>query len=229
MLLAAGSYGGALASPTGLNTIPTTDIAPIQSWIAQLQNGNTDFSTPTLYTTPAPLFQNQFGITPRVEAGADYIYDQTGQRDLAFNAKGLLFGEDEIRPNAAMGMWNGTARHQPDYYITFSKTLNYDQEQRERFKAHHRRNRKLLGRRIHAGLTYSIHGSLNPFVGTDIQLNDSTVFQADWISGQGNALTGGFAYVMPDQRTVINPALLMSNDRKRIDGFFLNVSHQFNL
>jgi hypothetical protein len=33
---------------------------------------------------------------------------------------------------------------------------------------------------------------------------------------------------MPDQKTVLNPALLFSNDKHRIDGFFLNISRQFS-
>ena len=117
----------------------------------------------------------------------------------------------------------------PTYYLTFSKTLNYAEQQHVRFLAHHRRNRKLLGRRVHAGLMLNGSGVLEPFAGADLQLSESTVFQLDWINGPGNAITFGIVYVFPDQKTVLNPALLYSNDSRKFDGFFLNISRQFNL
>lgn len=227
-LIAAGAP--AVRSATGLNTIPTTDIVPLHNWLLQTQNGNTSFQTPTFYNQPNLVLQTQFSLTSQIEAGVDYAQPSSvSHNELVFNIKSLLQNEDDIRPNVAVGIWN-IGMHQPTgYYLTLSKTLNYAQQQRERFRAHHRRNRKLLGRRIHFGLTFDNYGTVEPFLGTDLQLNDSTVFQADWINGSGNAITFGFVHVLHDQRTVLNPALLFSNDRKRIDGFFLNISHQFNL
>ena len=129
-------------------------------------------------------------------------------------------------PGLAAGMINLAANQAPGFFVTCSKTLNYDQQQRERFRAHHRRNRKLLGRRVHAGLMVDGHGVVEPFVGTDLQLNESAVLQSDWIAGPGNALSLGMAYVLPDQKTVLNPAMLYSNNTRRIDGFALNISRQ---
>lgn len=219
----------ALAGPTGLNVIPTTDIVPSGSFIAGFQNANTSFLGTPFYRMPLMLAQTQFSLAPWLEAGFDYtptpdIDDDT----LAFNMKALLFAEDVTRPNVAVGIWNVTDMERPGYYVTFSKTLNYEDEMTERYRAHHRRNRKLLGRRLHAGAMFDGHGVIEPFFGTDLQLNDVAVFQADWVNGNGNALSAGIAYVLPDQRTVITPALLISNDKNRIDGFQLNISHQFN-
>jgi hypothetical protein len=224
----------AISSPvwgaaTGLNTIPTTDIVPYHGMILQLQNGNTSFRFPAFYNAPNLLYQSQFALTNKIEVGADVIGPtDSNVSAVVLNIKELWQNEDEVRPNIAFGI-ESVANHQsPLYYLTFSKTLNYAQQQRERFRAHHRRNRKLLGRRIHAGLTLT-GGTIEPFLGTDLQLNDSTVFQADWINGPGNAVSMGFVYVLHDQRTVLNPAILYSNDTRRVDGFFLNISHQFNL
>jgi hypothetical protein len=218
----------ALGSATGLNTIPTTDLVPTHSWILQAQNGNTAFRS--LLIEPNTVLQSQYSVSDKIEAGLDYVQPpDLGNDELVFNAKLLLQNEDDFRPNMAIGIWNVTMRQPTGYYVTFSKTLNYAQQQRERFRAHHRRNRKLLGRRIHLGFSFNNYGTVLPFAGTDLQLNDSTVLQADWISGSGNAVTLGFVYVLGDQRTVINPALLYSNDTHRVDGFFLNISHQFNL
>jgi hypothetical protein len=224
------AFSPALGSTTSLNTIPTTDLVPLGSWIAQVQNGNVSLSTLSLITRPEPSFQTEYSLGSRMEWGVDYIQPpDVGHMELTLNIKGLLQSEDELRPNVAIGIWNIALHQRPGLFLTFSKTLNYAEEMRERFRAHHRRNRKLLGRRIHAGLTLDGYGTLEPFLGTDLQINESTVFQADWINGSGNALTFGIAYVCPDQRTVLNPAFLYSNSTHQVDGFLLSISHQFNL
>ena len=220
----------ACASTVGLNTIPTTDLVPQHSWIAQTQNGNVSFHTPSFLVRPDLIFQTQYSFGNRAEWGVDYIQPpDVDRKELTFNFKGLLQNEDRWRPNVAVGVQNITLRQRPGYFITFSKTLNYGQQLRERFRAHHRSNRKLLGRRLHFGLMLDGHGTLEPFLGTDLQLNENTVLQADWINGAGNAVSAGIAYVFPDQRTVLNPAFLYSNSTHRVDSFFLNISHQFNL
>ena len=220
----------AAAAPTGLNVIPTTDLTPIKSWIGGIQNSNTSFSDTTFLTTPTPTFQSQIGVTSWLESGIDYAETpDVGDETLVFNAKALLLTEDELKPNAAIGIWNIAPGQSPGYYITFSKTLNYDQEQYERFRAHHRRNRKVLGRRVHVGMMMGDHGVLQPFAGSDLQLTDNMVFQADWVSGAGNALTTGIAYVLPDQVTVLTPVLYFSNDERHFSGVSLSITHQFNL
>lgn len=62
----------------------------------------------------------------------------------------------------------------------------------------------------------------------DIAANSHVTAEVDWFSGKGNALSLGAACVCPNQRTTLNPALLYSNDTKRIDGFSLTVQHQLN-
>jgi hypothetical protein len=221
--------GVAPASPTGLNVIPTTDIVPLKSFIGALQNGNTSFTGLTFYDNPQYVEQSQWEVENWLEAGVDYTpTPDVSNNVFAFNAKALLLNEDERLPNAAVGIWNVAQGQAPGYYVTLSKTLNYAQEQEERFKAHHRRNRKLLGRRVHVGLMLDGHGIVQPFTGTDLQVSDTLVFQADWVHGSGSAATAGFAYVLPDQRTVINPAIVFSNDTLRFSGFQLNISHQFS-
>jgi len=172
--------------------------------------------------------QTQFGLQNWLEAGLDYAQTPDLAHDaVVFNAKALLLTEDERAPNIAAGIWNVTQGQTPGYYLTLSKTLNYAQAQAERFRAHHRRSRKLLGRRIHIGTTLDGHGTFEPFAGTDLQLSETFVFQADWIRGPGNAATAGIVYNFPDQRTVLNPSILYSNDTKRL-GFSLSFVHQFN-
>jgi hypothetical protein len=210
--------------------IPTTDLVPLNNVIAAIANQNASVTGTSLLEMPQIALQSQFGLTNFLEAGFDYAETPDVSDDqIVFNIKYLLHVEDDWTPNLAIGMWNVTAGQIPGYYVTASKTLNYDQEQYERFRAHHRRNRKLLGRRVHLGMMVSGHGILEPFAGTDIQLSDSAVFQADWVAGAGNNFSAGLAYVMPDQRTVINPALLIANDGSRFNGIAINISHQFNM
>ncbi len=217
------------AGPTGLNVIPTTDIAPLNNWIGALANSNTSFTGIPFYRQPLITAQTQFGLESWLEAGIDYAQTPDLAHDAAvFNVKALLLNEDHKQPNVAVGLWNVTQGQAPGYYFTLSKTLNYDQQQAERFRAHHRRNRKLLGRRVHLGGMLDGHGTFQPFAGTDLQISETIVFQADWVRGSGNGATAGIAYVMPDNRTVINPAFVFSNDKRRISGFSINLSHQFN-
>jgi len=222
--------GAAFAGPTGLNNIPTTDIVPLNSWIGSLQNSNTRLTDNAFYSSPMLLAQTEFALSTKVEAGADQVFLQArNANELVFNIKTTLQSEDSIRPNVAAGI-EGIGNHLvPSAYLTLSKTINWDQEQRERYRAHHRRNRKLLGRRVHAGLIVDAHGTAEPFLGTDLQLSDTAVFQADWINGAGNAISFGVANILADQRTVVTPALLFSNTTHRVDGLFINFSHQFNL
>src|SRR5579864_2114802 len=132
----------ASASTVGLNTIPTTDLVPPHSWIGQVQNSNVSFQTPSFIAMPDLIFQTQYSIGDRAEWGVDYIQPpDVNRKQLTFNFKALLQNEDRWRPNVAVGMGNITLKQLPGYFITFSKTLNYDQQLRERFRAHHRRNR----------------------------------------------------------------------------------------
>ncbi len=220
----------AAGGPTGLNVIPTTDLVPVNSWVGTLQNANTSFTGTSLFRQPMFTGQFQFGLDTWLEAGLDYAQTPDRASDtVVFNVKALVINEDERRPNLAFGFWNAAESQRPGYYVTLSKTLNYEQEQEERFRAHHRRNRKLLGRRVHIGMMVDGHGIGQPFAGTDLQLSETAVFQADWVHGPGNAATAGIAYVFPDSRTVFAPAIVFSNDTRRFSGLLLNLSHQFNL
>src|SRR5579862_5050928 len=101
--VAAPAWGAA----TGLNTIPTTDLVPYHSMVLQLQNGNTGFHFPAFYNAPNLLYQSQFALTPKIEAGIDVI--GLPDRDLSevvLNFKELLQTEDDIRPNIALGVEN---------------------------------------------------------------------------------------------------------------------------
>lgn len=222
-------YGMAAAGPTGLNVIPTTDLVPFNNWIGGFQNANTSFTGIPFYRQPMLIGQSQYGVKSWLEAGIDYAQTPDLSHDaFVLNAKAVLLTENDWQPNLAAGAWNITQSQAPGYYVTMSKTLDFAQQEEERFRAHNRRNRKLLGYRVHLGMMVDGHGVAQPFTGTDLQLSDSAVFQADWVSGAGNAATAGFALVMPDQKTVVNPAIVFSNDTKRFSGFQLNISRQFS-
>jgi hypothetical protein len=230
LVLIATVKGLALAGPTGLNVIPTTDIVQVNSWVGSIQNANTSFTGTSFFKQPMFVADSQFGLENWLEAGIDYAQTPDRSSDTAiFNVKAQVMAEDELQPNLAFGFWNVAQSQKPGYYVTMSKTLNYDQEQEERFRAHHRRNRKLLGCRVHIGMMLDGHGIYQPFAGTDLQLSETAVFQADWVQGAGNAATAGIAYVLPDTRTVLAPALVFSNDTRRFSGILFNISHQFNL
>lgn len=220
----------AWATPTGLNVIPTTDIVPDGSWIGGIENGNPSFTGTPFWRQPQLSFQSQVSLAPWLEAGVDDAEtpDQSANSGV-FNIKALVMTENGSQPNIALGLWNVAEHQKQGYYFTMSKTLNYDQQQEQRFRAHHRHNRKLMGVRAHLGMMLDGHGISQPFTGTDIQLSDMFVFQADWVHGSGNVATAGVAYILPDSRTVITPAITFSNDTGRFTGLLISLTHQFNL
>src|SRR5579862_7681402 len=103
---ATGFGGTALAAPTGLNTIPTTDLIPFQQFVLALQNGNTNTaSSPTLLQQPQPLYQSQFGLSKHLEAGMD-LAPAHPPHDYGpvFNVKWKPLFESYDRPAMAVGV-----------------------------------------------------------------------------------------------------------------------------
>lgn len=216
------------AAPTGLNVIPTTDLTPLNNLIAGFGNANTNFFGIPFYRQPMFAAQTEFGFDSNLEAGIDYgPVPNVSYFTPTFNAKFLMLSEDDRLPNIAVGAMNVALGQSATYYVTVSKTLNYDQQQEARFRAHHRTNRKLLGRRAHAGMMLDGRGILQPFVGTDLQMSDCLVFQADYVHGSGNAATAGIAYIFPDNKTTLTSALLYSNDTNRLSGISISLVRQF--
>lgn len=226
LLAAAACIAG--AAPTGLNVIPTTDLTPLNNVLFGFANANTSFTGTPFYRQPLFTAQSEYGLNSNVELGLDY----GPTPDLSFftpvfNAKALLLTEDDNVPNVAVGVMNVALLQAPTYYVTVSKTLNYEEQQAARFRAHHRSNRKLLGRRAHLGMMLDGHGLLQPFAGTDLQISDSLVFQADYVHGSGNNATAGLAYVLPDNKTTFTAAILFSNDTSRFSGISISLVRQF--
>ena len=215
------------AAPTGLNTIPTADLIPVHQWTATLQNGNSSVSqSPTLFEQPQPLYQFQFGLTPHLEGGLDFApahppHDYRPQ----FNLKWKPLLEDYKRPALAVGVATLGPDFQPSTYLVLTRTINYNQVQYNKFKAH-RRNIKLRGRRVHAGLIHTADGTF-PMLGLDWELSDKVVLYSDWISGGANAATLGGVYAL-NQHSSITAAMLIGNDAGYPNGMLVNYSRTFN-
>lgn len=220
--------GVASAAATSLTTIPTADVVPAGQWTAQLQNGNTDLRGPgSMFDHPEPTPQSQFGLLrSRLEGGCDLV-TLNSPRDYraVVNLKALLLEEGYDWPAIAGGVTQVGRGFRPFYYMVASRTLNYDQIQYQKFRAHHR-NIKLRGLRLHAG---AVGTAADPrgLAGTDIELSDHLVLQADWISGHDRAASLGGAWVL-NQQSTLQAAILRSNGDHRIDGLQLGATHQFN-
>src|SRR2546428_14169458 len=101
------------------------------------------------------------------------------------NVKWSPVREDYRIPALAVGAMQLGVGFSPNYFLVLSKTLNYQQIQYQKFRAHHR-NIKLRGIRVHAGMLRATN-AWRALVGTDIEVNDHFVVYADWISGTSNA------------------------------------------
>jgi hypothetical protein len=217
----------AWAAPSGLTTIPTADVVPAGQWLFQLQNGDTDLRGPaSLFVHPEPAYLAQSGfLAARVECGADLVpQGSPGDYALVLNAKALLVEEGYALPAVAAGVAQVSPGLDPLYYAVASRTLNYGRMQYQKFRAHHR-NLKLHGVRLHAG---AVGAADDPraLAGTDVELSEHFVVQADWISGGDRAASLGGTWIL-DQQTSVQAAILRGNGSGRIDGLQLGYTHQF--
>jgi hypothetical protein len=211
----------AWAGPTGLNTIPTTDLVPLRQLTAVVQNGNSSLQdSPTLFEQPQFLPQLQFGLHQALEGGMDAVPGRApGHYVAQINFKWRAVVEDYGRPAVAVGFVQPFSESSTSYYLVASRTLNFARLQYQKFRAHHR-NIKLRGRRVHAGITSTPSGTF-PLLGTDWELSDQFVVYSDWISGASNAVSLGGVYVV-NQANSLAASLLYGNHAQRINGLLIN-------
>jgi len=218
----------ASAAPTGLNQIPTTDLVPVKQLTVQLQNGNTEVSgSGSVFHQPQLVYQSQFGLFPRMEAGID-VAPSNPPDDYRpiLNLKWNPVQEDYRIPAIAVGATQLGPDFSPNYFLALSKTLNFDQIQYQKFRAHHR-NIKLRGIRLHTGMLRTSN-AWHALVGTDIEVNDHFVAYADWISGTDNAVSMGGVLIINRQNS-IQASLLRGNNEDRLSGVILAITHTFDL
>jgi len=227
-LLACLLPSAARAAPTGLNQIPTTDLVPFGQATLQLQNGNTEVSgRASVFHQPQLVPQSEFGLPGNVEAGLDVApSDPPHDYRPMLNVKWNGVREDYRIPAVAVGATQLGVGFDPNYFLVLSKTLNYQQIQYQKFRAHHR-NIKLRGIRFHAGILRT-GNAWRALVGTDIQVQDHFVVYADWISGRPNAVSLGGVVVI-NRHDSVQASMLRGNDEEEPSGVLIAVTHTFDL
>ena len=217
----------ARASPTGLNQIPTTDLVPFGQLTLQLGNGNSDVSGgASVFHQPELIPQSEIGLPWNMETGLD-VAPSSGPDEYRpiFNIKCTPVQEGYWIPAVGSGISQVGPGFTPNYYLTLTKTLNYQAIQYQKFRAHHR-NIKLRGIRVHAGIMRTA-AAWRALVGTDIEVNDYFVIYSDWISGSQNSVSLGGVLVI-NQHDSVQAALLRGNDQDRLSGALLVVTHTFD-
>jgi len=228
-LLVAVVFGrAAYAAPTGLNQIPTTDVVPLRQVSLQVANGNSDLrGDDSVFHQPEIEPQSEFGLPWDIESGLDVApANSPNDYQAVFNAKWSPLHEDYWVPAGAVGamqLGNGFA---PSYFLVLSKTLNYDQIQYQKFRAHHR-NLKLRGIRLHTGVFYNGYVT-QAMIGSDVEVNDHFIVYADWLSAASSAVSLGGVLVI-DQHLSIQASLLRQNNEDRLTGVLVNITHTFDL
>ncbi len=219
--------GAAAAAPSQLDVMPTADVVPPRQIAVQVQNGNTDWSGDgSFLRRPEPAFQTQLGVlSQRIEAGLDLVtLDSPTDYRPILNVKVDPLLEGYTWPAIGLGIAQVGPGFDRQVYVVASRTLNYQQIQYQKFRAHHR-NRKLRGIRIHAGVLETSDLG-HAMVGSDVEISDHFVVYADWVSGQDHAATLGGVWVL-DQKSSVQVALFLGNQDHRIDGIQIGPSRQF--
>jgi len=218
----------ARAAPSMLNQIPITDLVPVGQVSLQLQNGNTEVSgRSSVFHQPQLVPQSEFGLPGNIEAGLDVApSDPPHDYRPEMNVKWNPVREDYHIPAVALGAMQLGVGFTPNYFLVLSKTLNYQQIQYQKFRAHHR-NIKLRGVRLHAGLLRT-GNAWRALTGSDIEVNDHFVVYADWISGAQSAVSLGGVLVI-DRLNSVQVSLLRGNTADRVSGVILQITHTFDL
>jgi hypothetical protein len=216
----------AAAGPTGLNVIPTADLVPWRQASVVVQNGNTAvIGNGGLGSRPALTPSAQFGLPWNMEGGID-VAPSKGLSEYRpeLNLKWTFLPEGYRWPAAAAGVQNLGWGFSPSYYLVASRTLNYEQIQYQKFRAHHR-NIKLRGIRAHLGIM-RVPNAWRAIVGTDIEVSDHFVFYSDWTSGGHNPLSFGGTIILNRENSV-TVAALKFNDEDRVGGVLAMFTHTF--
>ncbi|HSV06810.1 MAG TPA: hypothetical protein VLI07_09865 [Candidatus Binatus sp.] len=217
----------AWGAPTGLIIIPTTDLVPPRQLSLALQNGNTELrGSDSMFHEPRPNPQSELGLPWNVEGGLDLV-PADGPEDYRpqLNLKWKVLPEGYHWPAVAVGASQVGPGFAPNYFLVLSRTLNYQQVQYQKFRAHHR-NIKLRGIRLHTGILYTGY-AWRALLGTDIEVSDHFVFYADWMSGRSNALSLGGAIIINREDSLVL-AVQRGNDQDRISGLVLQFTHTFS-
>jgi hypothetical protein len=220
--------GTAWAAPTGLNVIPTADLVPWHQFTLQLQNGNSNVrGDHPVYQAPQPVLQFQGGLPYHLEAGLDVLPAHPPSDDYrpALNVKWRPIEESYRVPAIAVGAEQLGVGFNPAYYAVMSRTLNFEQIQYQKFRAHHR-NIKLRGIRLHAGIMKTVN-AWRAMLGTDIEISDHFVFYADWMSGRSDSVSLGGVFVI-DHDDSVQASLLRANDEDRLTGVLVAYTHTFS-
>ena len=218
--------GTAWAAPTGLNVIPTADLVPFRQLSAVLQNGNTVLrGGSSVFRQPEPVPQFEAGLPWNLETGLDLVpADRPEDYRPQVNLKWRLLDEGYRWPAVAAGVSQLGVGFTPNYFLVASRTINYQQIQYQKFRAHHR-NIKLRGIRAHVGILRT-GNAWRALLGTDIELSDHFVLYADWISGSENAVSLGGVLVI-NRENSITAAALRGNTEDRVSGLLVNFTHTF--
>ena len=218
----------ARAAPTGLNVIPTTDLVPVRQLSVALQNGNTEVrGDSSVWHQPQLVFQSEAGLPWNCEGGVDVAPSAPpGRYRPQFNLKWKPLAEAELWP-AVAGLVSQLGPHfTTNYSLIASKTLNFDAIEHQKFRAH-RRNIKLRGIRLHAGIQRTFGNRWHALVGSDLEVSDRLVLYADWTSGAASAVTLGGVFVI-DRDDSAQLALFRGNDQNRLSGVQLTLTHTFS-
>ena len=182
---------------TGLTIIPTADVLDHGEYGLEQQFDGT-FAAVGENTQ---VFDMEFGLLPRLEAGADFDLARDSDSRVLLNAKYLISEGGKHRPALALGTCNvGTNARSVPYLVA---TRGFD------------------ALRGHLGIM-RMEGRDRWFVGSDFALNERLMLMADYVSGSENTSSVGASYQVNDRFGVL-AGVVFPNERGTSTGFTLHL------
>jgi hypothetical protein len=152
---------------SGLVLIPTADVLPAGAFVAVAQ---VDGVLPT-HQADTYLFDTEFGVTDRLEVGADYDFSSGVTTRGYLDAKYLLpLAEEDGAPQFAVGIYNIARHTTASPYVVATRDFS------------------LL--RGHAGAVL-LDGDPQAFFGADCTIGDCWSLMADYTTGPANYASVG--------------------------------------
>ncbi len=164
----------ALGAPTGLNTIPTSELLEKGTLSSEIE-----IVVSKTLKNISTAFLLQYGLANGIEAGVDFSVERP--RLIAVNSKLNLLKESKTTPQVALGFQIIDDLSRNEYYLAMSK--------------------KFGEARLHGGILHN-EKKVNLAGGFDIQINDKLSLQMDHITGKDSSATFGFVFNFDESHSI---------------------------
>ena len=182
---------------TGLTVIPTAEVLDHGEYGLEQQFDGA-FAAPE---ESGQVFDMEFGLLPRLEAGVDFDLAEDSDTRVVLNAKYLVCAEQSRTPAVALGFCDLATSVRGTSYLVATKGFGPV--------------------RGHVGVM-RMDGRDRWFAGSDLAQSERLTLMADYVSGAENASSVGASYQVNDRFGVM-AGVVIPNEREASLGFTLHL------